>query len=88
VTPGVNTTITFPTITDWATKCGLSRQWAGVHFAKSVRDARKLCPKVGRKGYKTALKYLNGKITKKMQPVPKPPPGGINLGNIAGYTKH
>lgn len=88
--PTANVSIPFPTLTDWAQKCGMSRQWAGVHFAKSVADARVLCPIVGTKGYETALKYMMGTITpsQKMKPIPRPPPGGIMIGNLAGPASH
>jgi hypothetical protein len=55
ITPAVDTTLVFPTWTDFASDCGQSRVWAGVHFQSAVDESAKLCDVFG----DTAFGYLN-----------------------------
>ena len=42
VTPAADTTIHFPTWTDFNNDCGSSRVWGGVHFPAAVEAGRKI----------------------------------------------
>jgi len=83
VTPATETTITWNTLDEYRYDCGQSRLYAGVHFPKSVEVAEEFCTQFGEMAYNTFLSYLSGEA-KPMKTVPKPPPGGIWIGNLAG----
>ena len=55
VTPAADTQLVFPTWTAFATDCGQSRVWAGVHFQSAVNESAEFCNVFGDLAYN----YLN-----------------------------
>ncbi len=49
ITPADDTVLQFATWTDWATDCGQSRVWAGVHFQSAVDESARVCEVFGDK---------------------------------------
>jgi hypothetical protein len=60
ITPASDTTLFFPTWTDWAADCGQSRVWAGVHFQAAVDEAAAVCPLFGDLAYDYLVSLVNG----------------------------
>ncbi|MEQ8280634.1 MAG: vanadium-dependent haloperoxidase [Deltaproteobacteria bacterium] len=58
--PAQDTTIVFPTWTDFADDCGQSRVWAGVHFQAAVDEAEALCDVFGDSAYAYLQSLLDG----------------------------
>lgn len=60
VTPAVDTTVVFPTWTDFARDCGQSRVWAGVHFPAAVEASADFCAEFGDTAYEYLTLLLDG----------------------------
>jgi hypothetical protein len=60
VTPAADTALSFPSWTDFETKCGQSRVWAGVHFQAAVDEAAAVCPLFGDLAHDYLLSLVNG----------------------------
>jgi hypothetical protein len=60
ITPVVDTVVVFPTWTDFATDCGQSRVWAGVHFQSAVDESFKLCSVFGDRAYNYVNQLIDG----------------------------
>lgn len=60
ITPANDTTLLFPTWTEWAADCGQSRVWAGVHFQSAVDEAAAVCPVFGDMAYDYLVSLVNG----------------------------
>ncbi len=58
--PAADTTIVFPTWTDFAADCGQSRVWAGVHFQAAVDASNDLCDTFGDSAYAYLQSLLDG----------------------------
>jgi len=63
VTPHSPVTVFFPTFTEMANTCGLSRNWAGVHFLASIEESARVCPNIAEPAYKNLQKLLKGDIS-------------------------
>ncbi len=59
-TPKVDTTLTFPTFSNFKEECGKSRQYAGVHFRDSIDAGYSIGERVGAKTYKFVQRHING----------------------------
>ena len=55
VTPARDTTLTFETWTDFASDCGQSRHWGGVHFVAAVEASAAYCSVFGDMAYEYYL---------------------------------
>ena len=60
VTPAVDTTVVFPTWSDFAHDCGQSRVWAGVHFPAAVEASADFCAAFGNTAYDYLISLVNG----------------------------
>ncbi|MCY3833336.1 MAG: SH3 domain-containing protein [Chloroflexi bacterium] len=60
LTPARDTTLTFETWTDFASDCGQSRLWGGVHFAKAVEASAAYCSVFGDMAYDYYLTLMDG----------------------------
>ncbi len=60
ITPAADTSLFFPTWTDFVHDCGQSRVWAGVHFQAAVDESRKLCNVFGDLAYDYLLTLIDG----------------------------
>jgi hypothetical protein len=60
ITPAVPLTLTWPTLTDFETDCGMSRVWGGVHFKYAVEQSHAMCKPIGDKAYDYLQTLLNG----------------------------
>ena len=60
ITPAADTTLVFPTWTDFAADCGQSRVWAGVHFQSAVDESVKLCNVFGDHAYDYVVSLIDG----------------------------
>lgn len=61
--PSSNVSITINRLTDWASLCGTSRLWAGVHFKPAVPAGKHLCRGLGKKAQYVTDELLEGKGT-------------------------
>jgi hypothetical protein len=59
-TPTKDRTLTFPTWTDFAQRCGDSRFWSGVHFKPAVTAGNDIGEKVGAKAFTYVMSHVNG----------------------------
>ncbi|NJR42855.1 MAG: hypothetical protein HC767_09535 [Akkermansiaceae bacterium] len=60
VTPAANTTLSFPTWTDFETLCGDSRVWAGVHFPDAVPAGQNIGREIGRRAFEFFDDHVKG----------------------------
>ena len=60
ITPAADTVMVFPTWADFATDCGQSRVWAGVHFQSAVDESVKLCNVFGDLAYDYVQTLIQG----------------------------
>lgn len=60
VTPAHDITLTYPTWTDWETRCGYSRFRGGVHFKDAVAASLAECKPIGAKVHKMIMRRVNG----------------------------
>jgi hypothetical protein len=59
-TPARDLTLTFPTWTDFAERCGDSRFWSGVHFKPAIRAGADIGEKVGARAFTFVMGHVNG----------------------------
>ena len=76
ITPLQDTTITFPTWTDFSAECGQSRVWAGVHFQAAVDESAALCGVFGDLAYDYLSSLIDGTAP------PRPPSVGAPLSEL------
>jgi hypothetical protein len=62
VTPKKQLSYTFTSLKHLQTMCSVSRQWAGVHFEASVRDASGICSGIAAQGYAKVQRLKSGKL--------------------------
>ncbi len=60
ITPAADIDLTFPTWTDFASDCGQSRVWAGVHFQSAVDESAEVCNVFGDMAYEYVMSLLDG----------------------------
>jgi hypothetical protein len=48
------------TWTEWATECGLSRLWGGVHFLASIEAGKQIGPQIGDLAYQYVKRHVDG----------------------------
>jgi len=60
VTPAQYTTLTFETWTDFASDCGQSRHWGGVHFVEAVEASAAYCSVFGDMAYDYYQTLMDG----------------------------
>ena len=60
VTPARDMTLTFETWTDFASDCGQSRHWGGVHFTAAVEASAAYCSVFGDMAYDYYLSLMDG----------------------------
>eukprot|EP00659_Diplonema_papillatum_P008774 gene8774-13595_t len=60
LTPETDTTLFFPTWTDFAEKCGASRVWGGFHFQAAVDASADACGRFGDMGFDYVNAHING----------------------------
>ena len=60
VTPANDILLTFPTWTDFETRCGDSRFWSGVHFKSSVPAGQDIGKAVADKAFNFVMNHVNG----------------------------
>jgi hypothetical protein len=60
VTPAIDTSVVFPSWTQFAADCGQSRVWAGVHFQSAVDESFKLCNVFGENAYDYVNALIDG----------------------------
>lgn len=60
VTPASDVVLTYPTWSEWATRCGFSRLHGGVHFRSSIEESFRVCPAVGAKVYRMMMRRIAG----------------------------
>ena len=65
----VDITLAWPTWTDFAYECGLSRLWGGLHFMSAIEASREFAPKIGKKAYKFVTRHIEGNVA----PLPPAP---------------
>ena len=59
-TPAADTTLVFPTWTDFEQQCGQSRVWAGVHFQSAVDESLQACGEFGNMAYDYVSSLIAG----------------------------
>lgn len=62
ITPAVDTDLHFDTWTDFATRCGYSRLWAGVHFEESIVQGLPLGTEIGTGAYEFVQAHIAGEV--------------------------
>jgi len=72
VTPSADTTLIFPTWTDFEQDCGQSRVWAGVHFQSAVDESLAACGTFGNMAYDYVSTLIDGSAQLRQPAVGKP----------------
>lgn len=72
ITPVAETTLSFPTWTDFEQQCGQSRVWAGVHFQSAVDESLKACGVFGDMAYDYVSSLIDGTASLREPAVGKP----------------
>jgi len=62
ITPASDITLSWNTWTDWASDCGMSRLWGGVHFLAAIKNANSFAPRVGSLAYEFVQRHINGNV--------------------------
>lgn len=60
ITPVRDLTLTFDTWTDFASDCGYSRNWSGVHFVPAIENSAAFCSVFGDMAYDYFLTLMDG----------------------------
>ena len=60
LTPASDIVLAWETWTDFATDCGLSRLWGGVHFAAAITAGGDLCRPIADRAYDFVQDHING----------------------------
>ncbi|PKV89456.1 hypothetical protein BX283_7092 [Streptomyces sp. TLI_146] len=64
VTPAKDLTLTYDSWTDFATTCGKTRVWAGVHFPSAVKASEDLGPQFGQRSYEFVQRHIHPDLAK------------------------
>jgi hypothetical protein len=62
ITPATDIVLSYPTWTEFETRCGFSRLHAGVHFRSAIEEAREGCSVVGAKAHEIVMKHVRGDV--------------------------
>ncbi|KIG14626.1 hypothetical protein DB30_06505 [Enhygromyxa salina] len=60
ITPAADLNLHFPTFTDFATRCGYSRLWGGVHFEDAILASFELGDEIGAGAYEFVQAHIDG----------------------------
>ncbi|KAJ9448098.1 hypothetical protein DIPPA_70219 [Diplonema papillatum] len=78
ILPAADTTIVFPTWTEFAQDCGDSRVWGGVHFQASIDAAADSCGRFGDLAFDYFSSLMNGTAALRPPATPLPIPSFYN----------
>jgi hypothetical protein len=60
ITPAADLVLVFPTWTNFETRCGNSRFWAGVHFRPSIEVGSEMGKRIGNRVFDFVMRKING----------------------------
>jgi len=62
ITPATDMTLTWESWSSFNTDCGMSRNWAGVHFLPSIQAPASYAPEIGRRAYQFLQRHIAGQV--------------------------